>query len=179
MREARAAKENTADDCSTLTRVLHERRAAKEEAETALGATVAMTNQARCCSPRISAAPRACAWRRPCLIASNPPSSSPALQVRGDWQAKLRDQRKVGRDIQRRRESEARAAEAAAAAAAERAEAEAERSTRSEREREAREARLSAVVPQLEALEVTWARLHALTASSSAEGVIAFWQGEA
>ena len=45
-------------------------------------------------------------------------------------------------------------------------------------ERDAATARLSAVVPQLEALEATWARLHGICGAATADDVIAYWQGE-
>ena len=45
-------------------------------------------------------------------------------------------------------------------------------------ERDAATARLSAVVPQLEALEATWARLHGICGADTAEDLIAYWQGE-
>ena len=44
-------------------------------------------------------------------------------------------------------------------------------------ERDAATARLSAVVPQLEALEATWARLHGICGADTAEDLIAYWQG--
>lgn len=45
-------------------------------------------------------------------------------------------------------------------------------------ERDAATARLSAVVPELEALEASWARLHGICGAATAEDVIAYWQGE-
>ena len=44
-------------------------------------------------------------------------------------------------------------------------------------ERDAATARLSAVVPELEALEASWARLHGICGAATAEDVIAYWQG--
>lgn len=44
-------------------------------------------------------------------------------------------------------------------------------------ERDAATARLSAVVPELAALEATWARLHGLCGAASAQDVVAHWQG--
>lgn len=47
MRQARALREAAGDDCAALTRQMHEQRAAKEDAERELGATVAMYDQVR------------------------------------------------------------------------------------------------------------------------------------
>lgn len=44
-------------------------------------------------------------------------------------------------------------------------------------ERDAATARLSAVVPELEALEASWARLHGICGAATADDVIAYWQG--
>lgn len=44
-------------------------------------------------------------------------------------------------------------------------------------ERDAANARLSAVVPELEALEASWARLHGICGAATADDLIAYWQG--
>lgn len=101
------------------------------------------------------------------------------LQVRADWQQKLRDRRREAREVERRRAEEAAAAAAAveAAAAAERARAERAEAQRAEQERGAA-ARQSSVLPQLEAAEAGWARLRAATGGGTPEEVVACWQGE-
>lgn len=98
-------------------------------------------------------------------------------QVRSDWQAKLKDRRKEVRELERRRENDAQRQEQEEGALAEKERAEQDKSARHQRQQEAQQARLSAMAPQLDAMETLWTRLHAITAASSSDDVITCWQG--
>lgn len=51
------------------------------------------------------------------------------------------------------------------------------KAARAKAEAEVQEARSSKVMPQLEALEVQWSRLHAITGAEAPEEVISHWTG--
>ncbi|PRW33225.1 outer dynein arm-docking complex subunit 1 [Chlorella sorokiniana] len=97
-------------------------------------------------------------------------------QVRSDWHKKLKDRRQEVRELERRKAEDMQRREQQAALAAEKARIDAERAAKTKAERDAATARLSAVVPELEALEATWARLHGICGAATAEDVIAYWQ---
>ncbi|EFN52866.1 hypothetical protein CHLNCDRAFT_138354 [Chlorella variabilis] len=148
MRDARALKEGAADDYTALARQMHEMRAAKENAECDLGAAVLMYDQ-----------------------------------MRSDWSKKLKDRRKEAellraqvRELERRRAEDDKRKAALEALAAEKTRLEQEKVDKTRTDREAATRRLSAVVPELELLEASWARLHGVCGAATAEDLIAYWQ---
>ncbi|KAL4440036.1 hypothetical protein ABPG75_003037 [Micractinium tetrahymenae] len=97
-------------------------------------------------------------------------------QVRGDWGKKLRDRRKEVRELEKRKSEDDQRKQQQAAIVAEKARIEQEKSAKTKSERDAANARLSVVVPQLEALEATWARLHGICGANDAEELLTYWK---
>ena len=193
MREARALSKDADDDHTALTKHMHETRVAREEAERELASTVAMFDQVRE------------DWRRKlkdrrkevrcvrvgggrghvgqagghggggqagCLASGAPvkvvgsagqlPSSVATTQVR---------------ELEKRKADEATRREQQATVQTEQERVERESAARQLQDRANHQARLSVVMPELEALEAVWARLHTICGASTPEDVVAYWQG--